>query len=167
MEPEIIHPIVHRTAIIEQFPYSNGWRFIRIPEAKQPRDTPFGYLGVCGSIDDYEIFSAKLMPIGNGQLFLPVKAAIRKHLNKDTGDKVKILLYPDTKPVEVDPEILVCLKLMDGAWEAFNNLPVSKQRIHIEYINQAPSDKSRIKRINSMLSDLIKNPTASSIVPGF
>ena len=156
MDPEKINPIVQRTAIMEQFPYSNGWRFIRIPEAEQPKDVPFGYLGVCGSIDDYEIVSAKLMPMGNGQLFLPVKAAIRKFLKKDTGDKVEVLLYSDTKPIAIDPEITVCLKLMDGAWEAFNKLPVSKQRIHMEYINQAHTDKSRIKRKNWLINDLLR-----------
>lgn len=156
MDPDKNYPIVQRTAIIEQFPYSNGWRFIRIPEVEQPKDVPFGFLGVCGSIDDYEIVSAKLMPIGNGQLFLPVKATIRKFLKKDTGDTVKVLLYPESIPVDIDAEIMGCLKLMDKSWEAFNKLPVSKQRTHMEYINQAHTDKSRIKRINWLINDLLR-----------
>lgn len=39
--------------------------------------------------------------MGNGKLFLPVKAEIRKKIKKAEGDKVHVILYPDNEPLEV------------------------------------------------------------------
>jgi len=57
---------------------------------------------VRGSIDGYEkIRKYRLMPSGGemesgkGHLFLAVKSEIRKKINKQAGDYVHIILYPD------------------------------------------------------------------------
>ncbi len=39
--------------------------------------------------------------MGDGKMFLPVKAEIRKKIKKEAGDWVHVLLYTDNEPLEV------------------------------------------------------------------
>jgi len=71
-------PLVNKEYLLEKFPGKGGWTYVRIPEVLQNKNSPFGWVKVKGRIDDYEIKNYKLMPMGNGQLFLPVKSDIRK-----------------------------------------------------------------------------------------
>jgi hypothetical protein len=49
------------------------------------------------------------MPMGNGKLFLPVKASIRKKIKKQEGDWIKVILFPDNDPLPVPSELQECL----------------------------------------------------------
>ena len=46
----------------------------------------------------------------DGNLFLPVRAEIRKKIKKEEGDLVYITLYYDNEPLEVPEEMLLCIK---------------------------------------------------------
>ena len=54
--------------------------FCKTPEIPPGQNTPFGWVKVYGTIDDYEIKNYNLQPMGNGRLFLPIKAEIRKRI---------------------------------------------------------------------------------------
>lgn len=75
-------PLVDKEYLLEKFQGKGGWTFAKIPEITQNKNTPFGWVRVRGTIDHFEIKNYKLQPMGNGNLFLPVKAEIRKKLNK-------------------------------------------------------------------------------------
>ena len=77
---------------LKKFPGKGGWTYAEIPEIPQDRKAHFGWVRVNGSIDGYPLNKHKLMPMGNGTLFLPVKAAIRKKIGKEEGDHVQIIL---------------------------------------------------------------------------
>lgn len=77
-------PLVNKKYLLEKFHGKGGWTYARIPEILQNKKNTFGWVKVKGSIDGYEIKKCHLMPMGNGKLFLPVKAAIRKG-NQKTG----------------------------------------------------------------------------------
>jgi hypothetical protein len=74
-------PVVDRICVLQKFPGKGGWTYAEIPELLQNKNTAFGWVTVKGSIDSFEINQYKLMPMGNGKLFLPVKASIRKKIN--------------------------------------------------------------------------------------
>ena len=84
-------PLVNATYLLQKFPGKGGWTYAAIPEIIQDKTKPFGWVTVRGSIDDYELKQYKLMPMGEGRLFLPVKAAVRKAIKKEAGDYVKII----------------------------------------------------------------------------
>ena len=67
-------PLVSRNYLLEKYPGKGGWTYAAIPEILQDKKSPFGWVKVRGWIDDFEIKNYKLMPMGNGKLFLPVKA---------------------------------------------------------------------------------------------
>ena len=75
-------PLIDEKYLLEKFPGKGGWTYAKIPEILQDKSSPFGWVRVRGSIDGYEIKSYHLMPMGNGNLFLPVKAEIRKKIEK-------------------------------------------------------------------------------------
>src|SRR4051812_2104886 len=102
-------PLVDNNYLLEKYPGKGGWTYAAIPEVLSDKNAPFGWVRVRGSIDNYEIKGTHLMPMGNGTLFLPVKAAIRKIIKKQEGDYVQVILYADNDPTEIPEELLICL----------------------------------------------------------
>ena len=71
-------PLVDNEYILQKFPGKGGWTYAAIPEVLQNKNNPFGWAKVNGTIDGFELKHYKLMPMGNSQLFLPVKSELRK-----------------------------------------------------------------------------------------
>ena len=67
-------PLVDKDYLLERTPGNGGWTYAPIPEVPQDKKAPFGWVKVKGSIDGVEIKKHHLMPMGNGELGLSVKA---------------------------------------------------------------------------------------------
>lgn len=91
-------PLVDKDYLLERTPGNGGWTYAPIPEVPQDKKAPFGWVKVKGSIDGVEIKKHHLMPMGNGELGLSVKAEIRKKIKKQAGDYVHVVLYLDEEP---------------------------------------------------------------------
>ena len=86
-------PLVNKEFLLRKFPGKGGWTYAEIPEILQNKNTPFGWVKVKGSIDSYSLKQYKLMPMGNGKLFLPVKAEIRKKLSLAEDDLLAVTIF--------------------------------------------------------------------------
>lgn len=140
-------PLVNKKYLLEKYAGKGGWTYARIPEVIQDKTTPFGWVKVRGTIDSVEIKSYRLMPMGNDQLFLPVKAAIRKTIGKEAGDWVHVVLYPDIEPYEVPDELMQCLEDEPKALKFFNTLSDSEKKYYTEWIFSAKKDQTKVKRL--------------------
>jgi hypothetical protein len=149
-------PLVDNLYLLKKFPGKGGWTYASIPEVLQDKTAPFGWVKVCGSIDDYEFKHFKLMPMGDGTLFFPVRAEIRKKIKKEAGDEVRIILYPDLSVLEIPQELLVCLKDEPLAYERFLALTEGKQKEIIDWISQAKKEETKVERIASSIEKLLK-----------
>ncbi|WP_276374188.1 YdeI/OmpD-associated family protein [Chryseolinea sp. H1M3-3] len=149
-------PLVNKKYRLEKFHGKGGWTFARIPEIIQDRKAHFGWVKVRGSIDGYEIKKYHLMPMGNGNLFLPVKAEIRKKIKKDEGDLVHIILYADNEPLEVPEEMLICLQDEPQALSFFNSLSESERKFYIDWIYSAKKEETKIDRIAKTINRLMQ-----------
>ncbi len=149
-------PLVDRECLLEKFPGKGGWTYTAIPEVPQDRHAPFGWVKVKGSIDGYEIRKFRLMPMGNGSLFLPVRAHIRKKIRKQAGDFVHVLLWIDHEPTEVPNELLMCLKVDPEAHSFFELLPDTEQEEYVKWIYSARNEQIRVERIATCLELLSK-----------
>src|SRR5665647_646920 len=89
-------PLVDQKYQLQKMSGKGGWTYATIPEISKDKHAYFGWVKVKGTIDDYEINNYHLMPMGNGTLFIPVKAEIRKKIGKNEGDWVHIKLYSET-----------------------------------------------------------------------
>lgn len=149
-------PLVNKKYILEKFHGKGGWTFARIPEIIQNKDTPFGWVKVKGTIDGYEIRKYHLMPMGNGNLFLPVKAEIRKKIKKQEGDWVHVVLYPDNEPLEVPEELQLCLYDEPKAHHFFNTLSESEKKFYIQWVYSAKKEETKIDRLAKTINRLAK-----------
>jgi len=96
------------------------------------------------------------MPMGNGQLFLPVRAEIRKKIGKGEGDWVKVTLYPDNEPAEIPEELILCLKEDTDAYKTFLGYSDGEKKAFIDWIYSAKSDETKINRIAKTLNLLVE-----------
>ncbi|HEY8958595.1 YdeI/OmpD-associated family protein [Chitinophaga sp.] len=146
-----VKPIVSQSYRLEKFPVKGGWTFARIPEITPDKVKAFGLVRVKGFIDDFEIKKCHLMPLGNGILFLPVKAEIRKKIKKKVGDRVKIVLFRDDDPMDIPEELKICLEDEPGANRFFQSLSESEQRFYINWIFSAKREETKVSRMTKAI----------------
>lgn len=151
-----MRPLVDKHFKLERFQGKGGWTYARIPEITQDKSQPFGWVKVQGNIDGYEIKKYRLMPMGNGKIFLPVKAEIRKKIKKNEGDKVHIILYPDNEPLEIPSEMLLCLEDEPRALRFFQSLSESEQKFYIQWVYAAKKEETKINRLGKTIDRLLQ-----------
>ena len=149
-------PLIDQHYLLEKFPGKGGWTFARIPEIPPDRKAHFGWVKVRGTIDGFEIRKYHLMPMGDGNLFLPVRAEIRKAIGKREGDTVHVVLYPDNEPLEVPEEMLLCLDDDPDAKRFFQSLSEGEQKYYIQHIYSAKKEETRIHRLAKAIHRLAR-----------
>jgi len=158
-------PLVNKKYLLEKFPGKGGWTFARIPDLLKEKKTRTGSLKVCGTIDGFEIRKYHLMPMGEGKLFLPVKAEIRKKIKKQAGDYVHVILYPDTEPLEVPDEMMICLQDEPMALRFFKSLSESEQKYYIQWVSSAKKEETKIDRLARAINRLLRGLKMYDKVP--
>lgn len=98
------------------------------------------------------------MPMGDGNLFLPVRAEIRKKINKKEGDVIHVVLYPDNEPLEIPEEMMLCLKDEPKALKFFQSLSESEQKYYIDWIYSAKKEDTKVERMANAINRLLKRP---------
>jgi hypothetical protein len=151
-------PLLNKKIKLEKFPGKGGWTYCRLPGIKPDPHAHFGWIKVRGTIDDFEIRQYHLMPMGNGELFLPVRAEIRKKLKKGEGDIVHVLLYRDDEDVYIPEELQECLNDDPDAETAFKKLPAANQRDVVKYIYALKDEGNRAERIAGLMKSNFKLP---------
>lgn len=96
------------------------------------------------------------MPMGDGNLFLPVKAEIRKKIQKREGDMIQVILYADNEPLEVPDEMLLCLQDEPSALKFFKSLSESEQKFYIDWVYSAKKEETKIDRLAKSINRLQK-----------
>ncbi len=152
-------PLVDKKYLLEKFQGKGGWTYAAIPEVLQNKHTPFGWVKVKGSIDEVEIKNYKLMPMGNGKLFLPVKADIRKIIGKKEGDWVHVILFADSDATSIPDEWMTCLKDEPKALENFMRYSDGQQKEFIDWIYSAKTDVTKVERMAETLPKLASGKT--------
>ena len=155
-------PLVNKTYLLEKFPGKGGWTYAQIPEILQDKHSPFGWVRVRGTIDNFEIKGYHLMPMRNGKLFLPVKADIRKKIKKQVGDFVQVILFADNSPIEIPEELKLCFLNEPKELETFLTYTNGEQKAFIDWIYSAKNDETIINRIARTLDKLAKGQKLSS-----
>lgn len=149
-------PLVDKKYLLEKFPGKGGWTYAAIPEVLQSKDAPFGWVKVRGSIDEFKFEKYNLAPMGNGKLFLPVKAEIRKKIKKQAGDYVHVILFPDNESLTIPEEFLLCLQDEPVAFQFFNSLNDGEKQHYIKWIYSAKTDQTKVDRIAKTIDRLTK-----------
>ena len=147
-------PIINQRYLVQKMPMKGGWTFVELPEIPKHVNWPFGWVCVKGSIDAYPIKQFKLWPTRSGNMFMPIKAEIRKKINKGEGDWVQITLYYDDSPVVIPEEFLVCLLDVPQAYSVFQSMSETSQKHYVDWIYGSKSVETRVNRIAKSIEKL-------------
>jgi len=146
-------PLIDDNLLIQKFPGKGGWTYVALPTIPQSKENRFGWVTVKGSIDRYTLSHYNLMPMGNGCLFLPLNAKVRKIIQKKEGDYVQVTLHLDTAPISIPDEIIQCFKQeIPETYNRFKSLSEAKKKQYIDWIYSAKTDETKANRIAKMIN---------------
>lgn len=133
-----------------------GWSYIEIPANIANRLLPGNKKSfrVKGKLDAHAITGTALLPMGDGNFIMPLKAEMRKLLRKQKGASLSVQLEVDDKPVALSKELLVCLRGEPEADAYFKSLPPSHRLYYSKWIDAAKTEQTRTKRIALALTAL-------------
>ena len=149
-------PLVDRDYLLEKMDCKSSWTYTVIPEIAPDPHAPFGFVKVRGTIDGVEIRNYHLMPglKGSGEVFLSVKADLRKKIKKGAGDTIHVTLWRDDTPREVPEELRLCIADDAVAAEFFASLTESQQQAYVKWIYSAKSEQTKIDRMAATVAAL-------------
>jgi len=147
--------LVDKKYLMQRMSGKGGWSYIEIKEISPDHKAHFGMVRVKGSIDSYELKQYNLMPMGNGNLFLPVKAEIRKKIKKEAGDLVHVKLYLDASPLVIPQELIDCLNEYPEAMKFYERLTQSEKRLYLNWVYSAKQEDTKANRIVKMIDKLL------------
>jgi hypothetical protein len=149
--------MIEFTAVLNQFKEKGektGWTYLDIPATIAQEIKPNNKLSfrVKGFLDGVPINGIALLPMGEGEFILPVKAALRKALGKQKGAVVKMQLEEDKDfKIEMPADLAECFADGPEALQNFNKMPKSHQHYYFKWINEAKTEATRTKRITATL----------------
>lgn len=153
-------PFVNGEFLLQKTPGKGGWTYVSIPGKIKDKSNTFGWVKVKGSIDDFPIAQYNIMPLNDGHMFLPVKAAIRKKIRKWQGDYVQIILYLDDDPIRIPEEIKECFRQEPASLlSTFQSFTEGQQKAYLDWIYAAKHEDTKANRIAQMMYKLSKNLT--------
>lgn len=84
-----------------------------------------------------------------GRTFIGVRKEIREAIGKDIGDRVKIVMIPDTEEriVELPSDFGKLLKKNKAAEEIFNKLAYTHRKEYVQWIESAKKQETRDTRL--------------------
>jgi hypothetical protein len=136
-----------------------GWSYIDIPadlaqQIKPGNKRPFR---VRGMLDGLAVSGMALMPMGDGNFIMALKAEVRKGIHKNAGAMVQVRIEEDTEyKVEVPDDLKECFDFEPEAWDFFNSLPKSHRDYFIKWIDGAKTGETRAKRIINTVNAMLR-----------
>lgn len=159
-------PFVNKSYVIQKIQGKGGWSYVVLKgmktkylaqRKKDPKEKKgFSWVRVSGKVDSFELVKYNLFPMKSGDLFLPIKADIRKAIKKKEGDTVRVVLYLDETPIDVPQEFLDCLKEEPKALKTFKSFTEAEQKHYLDWIYSAKKEETKIDRMASAINKLLK-----------
>lgn len=147
--------LVDKVYTLSKMAGKGGWTFIVISEIGPEVKRHYGSISVTGKIDDYELKQVNLMPMKSGDLFFPVKAEIRKNIQKEAGDQVKLILYSIEEIVDVESDFKLCLEEEPKALRNFEKLKKNERAEILEWLSSSRSEDERVNRMAKAIDQLL------------
>lgn len=133
-----------------------GWTYVKIPQtlAEQLKPGTRQSFRVKGKLDELSIEHVALIPMGEGDFILPLKADMRRKLRKQKGATLQLVLEADDRPVPLSDDFLTCLGDEPEALAHFQTLTGGHQRYYSKWIEEAKTDATKAKRIAQAIKGL-------------
>jgi hypothetical protein len=136
-----------------------GWSYIEVPADLTQQIKPGNKKSfrVRGMLDGLAVKGMALMPMGDGNFIMALKAEIRKAIHKNAGAMLQVRIEEDTDyKVEVPDDLQECFEFEPEALAFFNSLPKSHRDYFINWINGAKTNETRTKRIVNTINAMLR-----------
>ena len=136
-----------------------GWSYIEIPAdlAQQLKPDNKKSFRVRGMLDGFAVKGMALMPMGEGNFIMALKADVRKGIRKNAGAMLQVRLEEDIDyKVEVPDDLKECFDFEPETWDFFNSLAKSHRDYFIKWIDQAKTSETRAKRIVNTVNAMLR-----------
>ena len=136
-----------------------GWSYIEIPAdlARQLKPGNKRSFRVKGMLDGFVINGMALLPMGEGNFIMALKADVRKGIHKNAGAMVQVRLEVDNDfKIEMPDDLQECFDFEPGAQEFFNTLAKSHREYFIKWIDSAKTSETRAKRIVNTVNAMLR-----------
>ena len=146
-----------------------GWSYIKIPAklAQQLKPGNKKSFRVKGRLDNYAVSGLALLPMGEGDFILALKAAIRKAIGKQKGDTLEVELEVDKKEITPPKELLECLADEPDAQAFFKKLPKSHQNWYGNWVKAAKTEGTRTRRIAQIVDGMMKRMSFGDMIRAY
>lgn len=136
-----------------------GWSYIEIPAglAQQMKPGNKKSFRVRGMLDALPVRGMALMPMGEGNFIMALKAEVRKGIHKNAGAMLHVKLEEDIDyKIETPDDLQECFDFEPEAFEFFNSLAKSHREYFIKWIDGAKTNETRAKRIVNTVNAMLR-----------
>ena len=136
-----------------------GWSYIDIPAdiAQQLKPGNKKSFRVKGMLDGFAVAGMALMPMGEGNFIMALKAEVRKGIHKNAGAMLQVKLEEDKDyKIEIPDDLQECFDFEPDAVDFFYTLPKSHREYFIKWINEARTAETRNKRIVNTVNAMLR-----------
>jgi hypothetical protein len=136
-----------------------GWTYIEIPAdlAQQLKPGNKKSFRVRGMLDGLAVKGLALMPMGEGNFIMALKAEVRKGIRKNKGAMLHVKIEEDLDyKIEVPDDLKECFDFEPEAWGFFNTLAKSHRDYFIKWIEGAKTSETRAKRIVNTVNAMLR-----------
>ena len=144
-----------------------GWTYIEIPAdlAQQMKPGNKKSFRVKGTLDAFSVSGMALMPMGNGNFIMALKADVRKGIHKHAGAMLRVRIEEDVDyKVDVPNDLQECFDFEPEALDYFNSLAKSHRNYFIKLIDSAKTNETRAKRIINTVNAMLRKWSYSQMI---
>ena len=159
--PNAINMIEFNTLILQfdEKGEKTGWSYIELPADLACQLLPDNKKSfrVKGMLDGFTFAGLALIPMGEGNFILPLKADIRKAIHKNAGAMLQVKMeYDKDFKIDIPEDLQECFDFEPEAVEFFDSLPKSHRNYFIKWITDAKTEETRAKRIMNTVNAMLR-----------
>ena len=139
-------------AVLENWAEGMDYCAVAVPAEITDAVGTKGPVLVMARVNDSEPFQVSLFPVGGGQHYIRIKAAVRRETNTRVGDRIRVrMTVLDRADVDIPQDLMAALRA-EGVAQAFSSLPPGKQNYIIRRIDAAARPETRARRIEEAVA---------------
>ncbi len=144
-------------AIIKKSEVGSGGAYVEFPYDVQEEFGVRGRVKVVCSFENVE-YRGSLVKMGTDCHIIGITKDIRKSIQKDVGDKIKISIYQDTEAriVEIHPLLKAKMDEEVSLKDSYEKLSYTRKKEILSLLNSAKKEETLIKRLNTIILELKK-----------
>ncbi len=102
-------------------------------------------------------YRGSIVKMGTECHIIGVTKDIRKKINKDIGDYVKVIVEKDEeeRKINLPEDFKIRIEESNEVYDFWNSLSYSNQKKYVDYIDSAKKEETRKKRVEDSINKLI------------